>query len=368
MLYLKKSLILFALIFCFAVSTNAQTTSTVTGIVTDANGAVIVGATLTAKHIETGLTRTFTTDDEGRFTFIGMPVGRYEIQAEKQGFQPVVRDSVNVTVGEEATVDFELQVAVINDSVTITDDTAIVNTQTPELSYLVNERAIRDLPLNGRNYTDLIYLQPGTLAYTHRDTGSVVAHGVGASINGQDPRSNVYLLDGTPQNDFTNGPAGSAAGTSLGVESIREFRVEVNSYSAEFGRNFGGQINVITKSGTNNYNGSLYWYHRNDNFDARNFFDSAKKPEFKRNQFGGSIGGPIKQDKLFFFFGYEALRENLGRTIQTVVPDVNARSGILPMGGNVTVNPSVRPYLDQFPLPNGENLGGGLARYSFGFN
>ncbi len=368
MLYLKTSLILFAIFFCFAVSTNAQTTSTITGTVTDQNGAFIVGATLQAKHLETGLTRSFTTDNDGRFTFIGMPVGRYEILAQSSGFKTTKKEGINVTVGEEAKVDFQLEIQSPNEVVTITDDTAIVNTQTPELSYLVNERAIRDLPLNGRNYTDLIYLQPGTVAYTHRDTGSVVAHGVGASINGQDPRSNVYLLDGTPQNDFTNGPAGSAAGTSLGVESIREFRVEVNSYSAEFGRNFGGQINVITKSGTNNYNGSLYWYHRNDNFDARNFFDSAKKPEFKRNQFGGSIGGPIKKDKLFFFLGYESLRENLGRTIQTVVPDVNARSGILPTGGNVTVNPVVRPYLDQFPLPNGENLGGGLARYSFGFN
>src|SRR6185503_911447 len=118
---------------------------------------------------------------------------------------------------------------------------------------------------------------------------SVVAHGLGASINGQDPRSNVYLLDGTTQNDFTNGPAGSAASTVLGVEAIREFRVEVNSYSAEFGRNSGGQINAISKSGTNQLHGSLYWFHRNDNLDARNFFDGAKKPEFKRNQFGGSV-------------------------------------------------------------------------------
>src|SRR6185295_9938546 len=154
---------------------------------------------------------------------------------------------------------------------------------------------------------------------------------------GQDPRSNVYLLDGTPQNDFTNGPAGSAASTVLGVETIREFRVEANSYGAEFGRNSGGQINVVSKSGTNNYHGSLYLFHRNDNLDARNFFDGARKPEFKRNQFGGSIGGPIKEQKTFFFVGYESLRENLGQTIRTVVPDLNARNGVLPTG-NVTVN------------------------------
>ncbi len=119
-------------------------------------------------------------------------------------------------------------------------------------------------------------VQPGVIAYSHRDGGSVVAHGLGMSINGQDPRSNVYLLDGTPQNDFTNGPAGSAAGTVLGVEAIREFRVEANSYGAEFGRNSGGQINAISKSGTNDFHGSLYLFHRNDNFDARNFFDARK--------------------------------------------------------------------------------------------
>lgn len=356
----NKAFVLCLLIFCSVFISNAQTTSTITGIVTDQKGAVLSGVQLTAKHIETGLTRTFTSDSEGRFTFIGMPVGLYEIRVEAQNFKPLIRKGVNVTIGEEAKVNFQLEIQSPEETVTITDDTALVNTQTSELSYLVNERAIRDLPLNGRNYTDLIFLQPGTVAYPHRDTGSVVAHGVGASINGQDPRSNVYLLDGTPQNDFTNGPAGSAAGTSLGTDTIREFRVEVNSYSAEFGRNSGGQINAITKSGTNSLNGTAYWFHRNDNFDARNFFDTGRKPEFKRNQFGGNIGGPIKEDKLFFFFGYEALRENLGRTIQTVVPNAAVRQG--------AVNPAVRPYLDQFPLPNGPELGGGLARYSFGFN
>lgn len=385
----SRALILCAFALCFSVSIKAQTTSTIIGTVTDPKGNSIPGVQLTAKHIETGLTRTFTSDSEGRFTFIGMPVGRYEILVEATGFKPLRRQGVNVKIGEEAKVDVRLEVIAPNETVTVTGDTALVNTQTSELSYLVDERTIQDLPLNGRNYTDLILLQPGTVAYPHRDTGSVVAHGVGVSINGQDPRSNVYLLDGTPQNDFTNGPAGSAAGTSLGVETIREFRVEVNSYSAEFGRNSGGQINAITKSGTNDLNGTAYWYHRNDNFDARNFFDTGRKPEFKRNQFGGNLGGPIKQDKLFFFFGYEGLRENLGRTIQSIVPDSDARQGrlyslvnqSLPCTApnnirtdNVTINSNVRPFLNEYPLSNGGNLSpcplnvGNLARYSFGFN
>ncbi|MDQ3255314.1 MAG: Plug and carboxypeptidase regulatory-like domain-containing protein, partial [Acidobacteriota bacterium] len=307
----------------------AQTTSTLTGDVKDNNGAVVVGVQVQATHLETGLTRTTTSDGEGRYVFPALAVGAYEIRATKEGFKDQTHQSISLTVNETVTFDIAMQVGGITEEINVTDETSLVNTRTPELSYLVGERAIRELPLNGRNYTDLALLQPGVVAYPHRDTGSVVAHGTGISINGQDPRSNVYLLDGTPQNDFTNGPAGSAAGTVLGVETIREFRVETNAYSAEFGRNSGGQINAISKSGTNEFHGSAYEFHRNDNFDARNFFDSAEKPEFKRNQFGASIGGPIRRDRLFFFAGYEALRENLGRSITTFVPDLDARQGFL---------------------------------------
>ncbi|MGH9940868.1 MAG: carboxypeptidase regulatory-like domain-containing protein [Pyrinomonadaceae bacterium] len=359
-----------ALLVFYAASLAAaqQTSSTLTGVITDQAGAVIVGAKVTAESVETGLTREVVTDGEGRYVFPGLSVGEYELRAEMTGFRPFAQRGVRLTVSETAVVNIPLEIRT-EEEITVVGDAALVNTQTSELSYLVGEGAIRDLPLNGRNYTDLAFLQPGVVAYPHRDGGSVVAHGLGASINGQDPRSNVYLLDGTPQNDFTNGPAGSAAGTVLGIETIREFRVETNAYSAEFGRNFGGQINALSKSGTNEFHGSLYEFHRNDNFDARNFFDGERKPEFKRNQFGGSFGGPVKQDKTFFFFGYESLREQLGQTIRTVVPDLNARNGILPGSATpVTISPAVRPYLDEFPLPNGPNFGGGLASYSFGFN
>jgi outer membrane receptor protein involved in Fe transport len=350
-----------------AVGLAQTTTSTLTGEVRDTNGAVLAGAQVTARHNETGLTRTTVSTEDGRFVFPGLPLGDFEITVERTGFQRLIHKDVRLSVGETLALNLTMLVAQVTADVEVTGGEALVNTQSQELSYLVSERAIKELPLNGRNYTDLASLQPGVIPFSHRDGGSVVAHGLGMSINGQDPRSNVYLLDGTPQNDFTNGPAGSAAGTALGLETIREFRVETNAYSAEYGRNSGGQINIVSKSGTNNYQGSLYYFHRNDNLDARNFFDQARKPEFKRNQFGASIGGPIRRDKLFFFFGYEGLRENLGRTISTVVPDENARRGILP-SGNVTVSPAVRPYLDEIPLPNGANLGGGLAQYSFGFN
>ena len=176
------------------------------------------------------------------------------------------------------------------------------------------------------------------------------------SVNGQDPRSNVYLLDGTLQNDFTNGPAGSAAGTALGMESVREFRVEANAYTAEFGRNSGGQINVLTKSGTNRFDGSVYEYHRNEALDARNYFDALDKPDFQRNQFGASLGGPIQHDRAFFFVGYEALIERLGKTVSTVVPDDNARLGILPTG-NVGVNRASRPTWPSIHSPTADRSG-----------
>ena len=155
-----------------------------------------------------------------------------------------------------------------------------VNTRTGELSYLVDERTIEQLPLNGRNYTDLAFLQPGVTPYPHRDGGSVVAHGLGMAVNGQDPRANVYLLDGTLLNDMTNGPAGSAAGTALGTETVQEFRVETNAYGAEFGRMSGGQVNVITKSGSNQLHGTAYEFHRNDALDARNYFDVGEQAGF----------------------------------------------------------------------------------------
>jgi outer membrane receptor protein involved in Fe transport len=363
-----RSLSLTLLMLCLWAAAFAQTTtSTITGETKDANGAAIVGAQVTARHLETGLTRSTISTDEGRFVFPGLPLGAYELTAEMSGFQRVVHKGVSLTVGETLQLNLTMLVAELTADVEVSGGEALVNTQSQELSYLVSERAIRELPLNGRNYTDLTSLQPGVIPFPHRDGGSVVAHGLGMSINGQDPRSNVYLLDGTSQNDFTNGPAGSAAGTALGLESIREFRVETNAYSAEYGRNSGGQINIVSKSGTNDFGGSFYYFHRNDNLDARNFFDQARKPEFKRNQFGATIGGPIRPDRLFFFVGYEGLRENLGKTISTVVPDAQARRGILP-SGTVQVNASIRPYLDEFPLPNGGNLGGGLAQYNFGFN
>lgn len=352
---------------------SAQTSATLAGRVHDSSGAVVPGATVSARHLARGLERTAITDSDGRFVIAGLPAGPYDVRAELAGFKPVVQQGVVLTVGEAGSIEFTLEVGGIVEAVAVTGGATPVNTRTGELSYLVDNRAIEQLPLNGRNFTDLAFLQPGVTPYPYRDGGSVVAHGLGMSVNGQDPRANVYLLDGTLLNDMTNGPAGSAAGTALGTESVQEFRVETNAYGAEFGRMSGGQINVITKSGGNTLRGSAYEFHRNDALDARNYFDVAGKPPFTRNQFGVTAGGPVRRDALFYFVGYEGLRETLGRTITSAVPDQAARQGLLrdPATGqllNVGVQPAVEPYVNAYPMPNGANLGDGTALYSFQFD
>ena len=343
----------------------AQTTATLAGRVVDATGAALPGVRITTRRIDTGVERATTTTADGRFAIAGLPAAEYEVRAELSGFRPLVRAGLRLTVGENAAVILTLQVGA-TEVVTVTGDASPVNTRSGELSYLVDQRTIERIPLNGRNYTDLMALQPGVTPFPNRDNGSVVAHGLAMSVNGQDTRANVYLLDGTLLNDFTNGPAGSAAGTALGMDTVREFRVESTNYNAEYGRNIGGQINTITKSGSNRFSGSAFEYHRNDALDARNYFDTETKPDFVRNQFGGTIGGPLRRDRLFFFAGYEGLFENLGRTIVTRVPNDAARAGMLPTGP-VTIHPEIQPFLDAFPRANGADLGDGIATYTFPF-
>ncbi len=368
------AVVLLSLLVTGPIPAAAQTSATMAGRVLDASGGVLPGATITARHRERSIERVAISDGDGRYVLAGLPVGSYEVRAELSGFNPMVREGVTLTVGHALSVDFTLEVGGFAQALTVVGDASTVNTRTGELSYLVDERTIEQLPLNGRNYTDLAFLQPGVTPYPFRDGGSVVAHGLGMSVNGQDPRANVYLLDGTLLNDMTNGPAGSAAGTALGTETVQEFRVETNAYGAEFGRMSGGQINVITKSGSNAMRGTAYEFHRNDALDARNYFDTGEKPDFTRNQFGVTLGGPLQRDRLFYFAGYEGLRENLGKTITSAVPDLPARQGLLPDPANpgqflnVGVNAAVVPYVNAYPAPNGASLGDGTALHSFQFD
>jgi hypothetical protein len=290
------------------------------------------------------------------------------VGAEKTGFNRELRRSIVLTVGRDAIVNFTLKVGSIETQVEINEDVSLVNTTTSEMSALVNERTITDLPLNGRDLFQLAVLQIGVVSVPPTLTDPSIESGAGAqkmSINGGRIDFNNFMLDGTSVNEAQNTTPGSAAGGFTGVDSIQEFQILTNNYAAEFGGAGGGIINVITKSGTNGFHGSLFEFHRNSVFDARNFFDPGEIPSFRRNQFGGSAGGPIKRDKFFIFGAYEGLRESLGVSRQFLVPTDEVHNGTLTLPGQpvITVSPVVRPYIALYPRANFGGSVGGQGTY-----
>jgi len=340
-------------------------TATILGSVKDSTGAVIPGTAITAKNLETGLTRTAVGGEDGSYRFSALPVGAYEMRAEQPGFRTEVRSGLTLTVSQEAVVNFTLQPGALDQTVLVTEEAPLVNTTSGALGGLVDERRVSELPLNGRNFIDLTLLQPGV---TQQRNLAVAASTVGTwfSSNGAPLRSNNYLLDGAIITNLTNGTSASQDGSTLGVEGIREFRVITNSFSAEYGMTMGSQVMLVTKGGTNTLHGSLFEYFRNSALDARNFFDyktvasNRRLPPFARNQFGGSVGGPIKKDKTFFFGVYEGLRQHLGvTTVGFTIPaachvTTNNPCITQPTADNPSrdVAPVVRPLLDLYPVPN----------------
>jgi hypothetical protein len=340
-------------------------TATILGTVKDSTGAVIPGAGITAKNVETGLTRNGVSAEDGSYRFSALPVGTYEIRVELPGFRTEVRSGLTLTVSEEAVVNFALQAGAVDQTVAVTEEAPLVNTTSGDLGGLVDEQRVAELPLNGRNFIDLTLLQPGITQ--HRNLGNAASTvGTWFSSNGAPLRSNNYLLDGAIMTNLTQGTSASQDGSTLGIEGIREYRVITNSFSAEYGMTMGSQIMMVTKGGTNTLHGALFEYLRNSALDARNFFDyktaasNRRLPAFGRNQFGASVGGPIKKDKTFFFLVYEGLRERLGVT--TVSPTIPAACHVTtnnpciiqPAAGNPNRNvlPVVQPLLDLFPVPN----------------
>ncbi|MBI4481766.1 MAG: TonB-dependent receptor [Acidobacteria bacterium] len=352
---------------------NAQvTTGTILGQVKDQTGAVLPGVTVTIRHTESGLTRTVLTSESGFYRATNLSVGGYEVRAELAGFQPVVRRGIELTVGREAVVNFILEIGEMSEELVVTGEASLVDTTKSTLSALVEEKTIRDLPLNGRSFDQLARLQPGVHAIHNVGTALEQGRGQQMSIGGARPQQNNFSMDGTSINNHNNSTPGSAGGTVYGVDVIREFEILTVNYSAEYGNSGGGLINVVTKSGTNDWHGTAFAFHRNDNLDAKNFFDKVDKPkpEFKRNQFGGTVGGPILRSKTFFLVGYEGLRERLGVSQIASVPNVQAREGLLPnprtrVLERVTVHPSIIPFLKLFPLPNGRDFGNGAAEHIF---
>lgn len=365
----RLSFLICALCLLLAEAALAQTVgASIQGTITDANGGAVPNVKVEVRNVDTGITQTVTTDTEGRYRVPLLPSGDYEVRVTASGFQPLLRRGITLSVGQDAVADATLTVGQIENTVTIEATAQTVNTTSAALSGLVTKEEIRDLPLNGRSFQQLALLQTGVSAALAAGNDPVGGRTPKITINGARPEQNNFLLDGTDINNVYNKTPGSVAGVLLGVEAILEFQVLTNAYSAEFGRSAGGVINAVTRSGTNAFHGSLFHFHRNSAFDAKNFFDppNDKIPAFKRNQFGGVLGGPIRRDRTHFFAAYEALIERLGVTGVAAVPDANARQGILPGRPPVTLHPSIPAYLETlFPLPNGRNLGGGTAEYLF---
>jgi hypothetical protein len=343
------------------------TTATISGTIKDPTDSAIPGAKIVIVNEGTGISRAVQADSTGHYAVLGLNLGTYRVTGSFEGFQTEVRSGIELTVGREVVVDFTLPLGSVAQVVNVQGGAPLVDTTSSSLGSLVDARSIRELPLNGRSYDQLALIQPGVVladnATALSSTSYIYGTGKRFSVGGQRSTNNSFLLDGTNISDQANGTPGGAAGTNLGVDTILEFKIFTNSFKAEYGRDSGAIVSAITRSGTNNLNGTIFEYIRNSAVDARNYFDvGSSPPPFRRNQFGGVIGGPIKKDKLFFFAGYEALRQALATTLTATVPTVDAKHGILPTG-TVPVNPASVPYLNLYPDPNGPDLGGGVAEY-----
>ena len=340
----------------FGLKSNAQvTTGTISGTVADSTGAVLPGTNIVILNEDTGISRTVQADAAGRYSATSLSLGNYRVTASMAGFQTQIHSGILLTLGRVAIVNMELQVGAITQTVEVTGEAPLVQTTDATVGYLVNDTTIRDMPLNGRDLSQLILLNPGVgEAMNASRTNAYNGWGKKMSISGARAQDNAYFLDGSYIGDMNRHAPAGPSGALLGAETVREFQVLTNSYSAQYGRQLGGVITAVTKSGTNAFHGSAYEFHRNENMDAAKWEDNRvgrDKPAFVRNQFGATIGGPITQDKAFFFLAYEGMRQVESFTKTARVPDLNARMGILP-NKTVEVSPIIAPYVEFFPLPS----------------
>jgi hypothetical protein len=363
----SRTLSVYALLALLAAPpARAQVTSaSILGTVHDESGAVLPGVSVTITNEETGIDRVVVSDERGRYVAAQLALGdRYRVQAELQGFKTIVRRGIALTLGREAVVDLTLSVGNVAENVTVTGEAALVYTTNARVAGRVDERQMRDLPLNARSYIDLSLLQAGTVQARTASGTSFGDTGTHITVAGARPTATTFLLDGTVTTSVRGKAPASVAGTALGVDSIREFEVVTSPFSAEYGRGTGGTISVVSKAGTNTLHGSGFGFLRDSRMDSRNFFDPLDgPPDFHRYQFGGALGGALVQNHAFFFGNYEGLRQELGRTGIFKVPTAAARQGIV--GTQViAIKPEVVPYLNLFPLPNGRDFGDGTAEFS----
>ncbi len=335
------------------------TTGSISGFVTDDTGGALPGATVTVHHVETDQKRMVVSDDAGRYRAQQLAPGVYEVTVELSGFRTARAPQFALTVGQDAVVNLVLTVGGVAEEVLVTGESPLVNMRQSSVAALVDEKQIRELPLNGRDFSQLTLLQPGVTSSP--STARQVDRGMGTqvSIAGARPNQISYQLDGTDVNFQGNGSPGSAAGGLLGVETVREFQVLVNNYSAEYGRSTGGIVTAVTRSGTNAVRGTLFEFNRDSRFDSRTYFDDpgADIPPLTRNQFGGYLGGPIVTDRTFYFGSYEGLRQDRGLTTVARVPSRATRA-------RTDITAATRPYLFLFPEPNGAESADGTGVYT----
>lgn len=314
----------------------AQETAGLSGVVSDPSGAVVSAAAVMVANMQTGMRRNVLTDNAGRYQVLSLPVGEYEVHVRKPGFAEAVRSGVQLAVGQEAIINLTLRVGPVAQQVHLSADAPLASLTTTDISGLVGEQQVKSLPLNGRSYDELLTLNPGIINFTSQKVGGVGVSnstvGNNFAVSGNRPQQNLYLLNGV---EFTgaaenNMQPGGTSQQLLGVDAVREFNVLRDSYGAEYGKRPGGQVLIITRSGTNQFHGSAYEFLRNNVFDAPNYFDRGSAPPFQRNQFGVSVGGPIQKDKTFLFGNFEEFQQHLHQTGVDLVPDANARAGLLP--------------------------------------
>jgi outer membrane receptor protein involved in Fe transport len=304
--------------------------ATLTGTVKDSSGASLPNAQISIRDLATGVTHNATTDSAGLYTAPNLLPATYEVRVTATGFSTHVQKGITLTVGAQQVLDITMQVGQINQTVEVTTEAPTVELTSSELGATVNATTIRELPLNGRSWTDLANLQPGVVAAeTHAAVNVNRGYGAQLSISGARPQQNNYRLDGISINDYANGGPGSVLGQNLGVEAIQEFSVLTSNYSAEYGKTSGGVVNAISRSGTNQFHGSAYEFLRNSALDAPGYFEGGTPPPFKRNQFGASAGGPIRKDHTFVFGDYEGVRQSLGTAVKNKTLSDQARLGIL---------------------------------------
>jgi hypothetical protein len=326
---------------------------TISGEVVDPAGAAVAQAEVLIRNDETGSERKFTTAESGTFSAPSVAVGTYTVSVSRDGFAPLSRTGIALTVGENVQLRLALTLGSVQQSVSVVDTPAVVDTSTLQTQGLVDERQVKELPLNGRSFDQLIQLNPASVSYTTQRSGGVGTSNSSVgnmySVSGRRPQDNLFLLNGIEYTgaSLINVTPGGTSGQLLGVDAVREFNVVSDTYGANYGKRTGAQISIITASGGNQLHGSVYEFLRNSALDARNYFDQAKIPEFQRNNFGAALGGPLRHDKLFAFGNYEGYRQNLGLSAVSFVPDDASRAAAAAI---------VRPLLALWPVANGPEL------------